>query len=83
MKTIEFEDKWFSHQPDPVLENDKCNIVWDFAIQTDKDIEHQRPDTVFTDKQNRECKIIAIAVPGGQNMKVKELEKITKYQDLR
>ena len=78
LKTIECEDKWFSHQPDPVLENDKCNIVWDFAIQTDKDIEHQRPDTVVTDKQKRECKIIGIAVPGEQNMKVKEMEKITK-----
>ena len=23
---IECEDKWFSHQPEPVLENDKCKI---------------------------------------------------------
>ena len=24
---IECEDKWFSHQPEPVLENDKCQIL--------------------------------------------------------
>ena len=80
---IECEDKWFSHQPEPVLENDKCKILWGFAIQTDKEIEHQRPDIVVIDKEKRECKIIDIAVPGDQNIKVKELEKITKYQDLR
>ena len=66
-----------------MLENDKCKILWDFAIQTDKEIEHRRPDIVVIDKEKRECKIIDIAVPGDQNIKVKELEKISKYQDLR
>ena len=28
---IECEDKWFLHQPEPVLENDKCKMLWDFA----------------------------------------------------
>ena len=37
---IECEDKWFSHQPGPVMENDKCKILWDFEIQTDEEIEH-------------------------------------------
>ena len=80
---IECEDKWFSHQPEPVLENDKCKILWDFAIQTDKEIEHRNPDIVVIDKEKRECKIIDIELPGNQNIKVKELEKITKFQDLR
>ena len=75
-----FEDKWFSHQPDPVLENGKCKILWDFVIQTDQEIEHRRPYISVVDKEKRECKIISIAVPGDQNIKVKELEKVTKYQ---
>ena len=54
-----------------------------FAIQTDKEIEHRRADIVVIDKEKRECKIVDIAVSGDQNIKVKELEKITKYQDLR
>ena len=33
---IKCEDKWFLHQPGPVLENDKCKLLWDFPIQTDK-----------------------------------------------
>ena len=65
------------------MENEKCKIFWDFAIQTDKEIEHRRPDILVIDKEQRECKIIDIAVPRDQNVKVKKLEKITKYQDLR
>ena len=48
-----------------------------------KEIEHRRLDIVVTDKEKRECKIIDLAVPGDQNIKVKELEEITKYQELR
>ena len=58
-----------------MLENDKRKKLLDFAIQTFKETEHRRPDIVVIDRQKRECKIISIAV--------KELEKITKYQDLR
>ena len=80
---IDCEDKLFSHQPEPVLENDKCKTLWDFAIQTANEIQLQRPDIVVIDKEKRECKIINIAISGDQNIKVKDLEKITKYQDFR
>ena len=50
----ECENKWFSHQPEPVLENDKCKILLDFAIQTDNEIEQRRPDIVVIDKEKRE-----------------------------
>ena len=64
-------------------ENDKFKILSNFAIQTDKEIEHQRPDIVVIDKAKRECKIIGIAVSGDQHImkelkKMKELEKINK-----
>ena len=48
-----------------------------------KEIEHRRLDIVVIDKEKRECKIIDLAVPGDQKIKVKELEEITKYQELR
>ena len=66
-----------------MLENDKRKKLLDFPIQTFKEIEHRRPDTVVIDKQKREYKIINIVVLTEQTIKVKELEKITKYQDLR
>ena len=54
-----------------MLERVKCKILWDFVIQTDKEMEHGRPDIVVLDKEKRECKIINIAVPGDENIKVK------------
>ena len=66
-----------------MLENDKRKKRLDFPIQTFKEIEHRRPDTVVIDKQKREYKIINIVVLTEQTIKVKKLEKITKYQDLR
>ena len=66
-----------------MLENDKRKKRLDFPIQTFKEIEHRRPDTVVIDKQKREYKTINIVVLTEQTIKVKELEKITKYQDLR
>ena len=54
-----------------------------FPIQTIKEIEHRRPGITVIDKEKRECKTINIVVTGYQYMKVEELEKITKYKDLR
>ena len=48
-------------------------------MSTDKEIEYQRTDIVVIDKEKIEYKIIDITVPGDQNIKVKELEKIIKY----
>ena len=72
---IECEYKWFSYQPEPVLENDKIKILWDFEIQTDKDMEHGRPNIEVIDKEKREWNIIEVAVRGDQKIKVKDLQK--------
>ena len=79
----ECEDKCFLHQPELVLKKDKCKILWDFAIKTDKAREHLRPDIIVIDKEKRECKIINIAVPGDQNIKVKELKKNQQTPELK
>ena len=53
---IKCEDKWLSHQLEPVLENEKCKILWDFAIQVDQEKEHRRPDiVVITNYANFNC----------------------------
>ena len=80
---LECNDKWYEHVPDSVLENGGFKTLWNFSIQTDKVIEHRRPDIVFIDKIAKSCLIIDIAIPGDQNIMVKEQEKIDKYQDLR
>ena len=63
--------------------NDKYKILWHFNVKTDKFIEHMRPDMVCIVKQKRQCQIFDFAIPGDQNMAIKEQEKIDKYYDLR
>ena len=80
---LQYREKWYTHTPHSVQENDKNKIFWDFNIQTDKVIEHRRPDKTCINKQKRECPIIDFAISRDQNIAVKEQEKIDKYQDLR
>ena len=54
-RNFEAGDKWYEHEPESVLENEDCKILWDFSIQTDHVIEAQRPDLVLADKKERIC----------------------------
>ena len=56
--------------------------MWDFTLNTDYEIEHRRSDIVVELKSQKECFIVDIAVPGDTRIKLKEQEKIEKYQDL-
>ena len=76
---LECNDKWYVS--DSKLENERCKILWDFPIQTDKVIEHRRSDIVWTNKIAKVCLIIDITI-GDQYIILKEQENIDKYQDL-
>ena len=43
---FEREKKWYEHEPQSVLENDKATILWDFTIQCHHRIQSRRPDVV-------------------------------------
>ena len=73
---------WYEHTAQPVLENDSIKILWDFNIHTDRVIEARRPDIVVVNKVHAEAVIIDVAVPGDFRVRDKEVEKISKYQDL-
>ena len=53
-----------SYTPQSIQQNDKYKILWNINIQTDKVIDHRRPDIVFINKLKRECQIIDFAIPG-------------------
>ena len=74
-------DKWWEHKVDKVLQKEDVNILWDFKIQTDKHLAHNIPDITVVDKKR--VWIIDVAIPGDGRIEEKELEKITKYQDLK
>ena len=75
-------NKWYTHNPASVLENDTHNLLWDFDIQTDHLISARRPDLIITNKKKKICKIVDFAVPADNRIKLKESEERDKYLDL-
>ena len=65
-----------------MLENENFKILWDFSIQTDKEIRANRPDIIFVDKRERTVMFIDVTIPNDHNIIEKKLEKIEKYTDL-
>ena len=76
------ENKWYKFKPEPVIENDNYKLLWDFYIQTDKELEHIKPDIVLIDKVKRKCQIIDISIPSDFNIIAKRNEKVRNYIDL-
>ena len=65
-----------------VLENDNAKILWDFSVQTDHKLEHNKPDILIVDKQAGECYIIDVACSFDTTVKEKEQEKVERYHKL-
>ena len=65
-----------------MLENENFKILWDFSIQTDKEIRANRPDIIFVDKREQTVLFIDVTIPNDHNIIEKRLEKIEKYTDL-
>jgi hypothetical protein len=74
-------DKWWEHKVEKVLQQDDVKILWDFKIQTDKHLAHNIPDITVVEK--KQVWLIDVAIPGDSRIQQKEVEKITKYQDLK
>ena len=76
-------NKWYIHNPAPVLENDTHKLLSDFDIQTDHLISARRPDLIIINKKKKKiCKIVDFADPADHRIKLKEYEKRDKYLDL-
>ena len=56
-------NKWYMHNPIPVLENDTHKLLWDFDIQMDHLTSPRRPNLIIINKKNRICKIVEFAIP--------------------
>ena len=80
---FERSDKWYTHKPEKVLESDECKILWDFPLQTDKKLEHNRPDITVVEKSRKKCFFIDPSCPFDTRIDKKEEEKCTNYCDLK
>ena len=76
------ENHWYKFEPTSVVENENYKLLWDFPIQTDRELVHNKPDIVIIDKVNQIVQIIDISIPSDYNVITKRNEKITKYIDL-
>ena len=76
------EDPYYKHEPKPVLDNKKATILWDYSVQTDREIKANRPDIIVKDKLHKHCYIIDFASPSDNNVAVKTIEKLSKYKTL-
>ena len=76
-------EKWYIHKPEKVLESENCKILWDFLIQTDKNLEHNRPDITLIDKKNKKYILIDPTCLFDTRIDKKEEEKSTNYSDLK
>ena len=43
------------------MENDQVKLLWDFRIQTEHHLDHNRPDRVVLEKASKVCQIIDVA----------------------
>ena len=75
-------NKWYLHNPAPVLEHDFHEFLWHFNIQTNHLIPAKRPDLIIINKKKRICKIVNFAVLADHRIIPKENEKKDKYLDL-
>ena len=64
-----------------MLQNEEVKILWDFKIQTDKHLAHNIPGITVVEK--KQVWLIDVSIPGDSKINQKEVEKITKYQDLK
>ncbi|XP_068738071.1 uncharacterized protein [Montipora capricornis] len=76
------EGKWFEHAPESVLENNKTKILWDFAIQTDWKLSHNRPYIILIDKETNKCPLVNVACHVDSQICLKEHKKEERYIDL-
>ena len=58
-------------------------ILWDVMIQCEREIKARKADIVVVNKNERNCAIIDIAIPGDIRVSEREKEKIERYQELK
>ena len=78
-KKLKFDhtNKWYMHNPEPVLEKSMYKLLWDFRIQTDHLISARRPYN--NQQKKRTCRTVDFAVLADHRLKFKGSLKKNKY----
>ena len=65
------------------VQKEKYKLPWDFKLQTDQRMDHNKPDVVLLNKGERCCLIIDVTCHFDTRVLSKENEKIENYHDLK
>jgi hypothetical protein len=72
----------YIYKPESCLENDNYKLYFDRTILTDIHIQHNRPDIIILNKQQKQAYFLNIAVPNSHNIIQTYNTKINKYLEL-
>jgi hypothetical protein len=75
----------FIIKPESCLENDNYKLYFDRTVLTDIHIQHNRPDIIILNKQQKQAYLLDIAVRNSHNITqpYEYNTKINKYLELR
>jgi hypothetical protein len=69
----------YIYKPESCLENDNYKLYFDRTVLTDIHIQHNRPDIIILNKQQKQGYLLDIAVPNSHNITQTYNTKINKY----
>jgi hypothetical protein len=69
----------YIYKPESCLENDNYKLYFDRTVLTDIHIQHNRPDIIILNKQQKQAYLLDIAVPNSHNITQTYNTKINKY----
>jgi hypothetical protein len=69
----------YNYKPESCLENDNFKLYFDRTVLTDIHIQHNRPDIIILNKQQKQAYLLDIAVPNSHNITQTYNTKINKY----
>jgi hypothetical protein len=72
----------YIYKPESCLENDNYKLYFDRTVLTDIHIQHNRPDIIILNKQQKQAYLLDIAVPNSHNITQTYNTKINKYKSL-
>ena len=72
--------EWYrSDYVEKFKENDAWKLYWDFAFDTERSVEYNRPDIVVILKETKEMIIMEGSTPGDMNLTPRTDDKCEKY----
>jgi len=48
---IENTDKWYTHMPKPMCEEEDVTVLWNQAVHTEREVTANRPDIIIKNKK--------------------------------